>query len=146
MDLTPEQMQQVAKAIEDGVPRMRALKAGGINEASYRTLLRFASEGVPPYPSFLRTIERAESEAQKHHVQTISNSADWRAHAFILERQYPKEWGQKIQFEVKRELEKVFAIAEEILPEEQFIRLLERVSRADSASTSDESQEVRSMH
>jgi len=146
MDLTPDQIQSVAKSIKDGMPRMRALKAAGINEGEYRKLLRLASEGAPPFPSFLRIIEQAESEAQQHHIKSISGSGDWRAHAFILERQYPKEWGQKIQLEVKRELEKVFAVAEEVLPEEQFIQLLERISRIDSEASADAPKEAVPLH
>jgi len=128
------------------MPRMRALKAAGINGGEYRTLLRMASDGVPPFPSLLRIIEKAESEAQQHHIESISESKDWRAHAFILERQYPEEWGQKIKLEVQRELEKVFAVAQEILPEEQFIRLLERVSSLDSEAAVDANQKAGPLH
>ncbi len=56
MDLTPEQIQAVAESIKAGMPRMRALKAAGINGGEYRTLLRMASDGVPPFPSLLRII------------------------------------------------------------------------------------------
>jgi hypothetical protein len=105
-----------------------------------------ASDGVEPYLSFVGAVDRAETEAQQHHVGAIATSPDWRAHAFILERRYPKEWGQKIQFEVKRELERVFAVAEEILPEEQFLRFLEGVSRLDSQEASGQEEEVRPLH
>jgi hypothetical protein len=146
MDLTPEQIQSVAKSIEEGMPRMRALKVAGISAGKYRTLIRLAADGEAPYPEFLRIIEKSESEAQKRHITSISTSPDWRAHAFILERQYPQEWGQKIQLEVKRELEKVFAIAQEVLPEEQFIQLLERVSRIDSETVVDADEEAVPLH
>ena len=125
---------------------MRALKVAGISAGKYRALLRLAADGEPPYPAFLRIIEKSESEAQQRHITSISTSLDWRAHAFILERQYPKEWGQKIQVEVKRELEKVFAVAQEVLPEEQFNQLLERVSRLDSETAVDADEEANALH
>ena len=146
MELTPDQIQSVAESIKNGAPRLRALKAAGIGPGEYRTLLRLAADGVTPYPSFLRILEKAESEAQQHHIDAISESKDWRAHAFILERQYPEEWGQKIKLEVERELEKVFAVAQEVLPEEQFIQLLERVSSIDSEASAGSEQKASPLH
>ena len=125
---------------------MRALRVAGISKADYRTILRMASDGVEPYFSFLNSVDRVETEVQQGHVRVIATSNDWKAHAFVLERQWPKEWGQKIQFEVKRELERVFAVAEEILPKEQFLKLLEGVSRLDSEADVGDAPEARSVH
>ena len=146
MDLTPEQMERVSEALRQGSPRLRALKLAGISKGEYRKILRMASDGVEPYLSFISAVDQAEAEAQQSHVQSIASSGDWRAHAFILERRFPEEWGQKIQFEVKRELEKVFAVAEEILPEEQFLRFLEGVSRIDSQADAGKETEARPLH
>lgn len=146
MEVTSEQVKQAVVAIKNGLPRMRALKSVGITPAKYRRLVRLAVNCEEPYPAFLRSLDTAESSAQGHHIQQIASSPDWKAHAFILERQYPEEWGQKIQLEVKRELEKVFAIAQEVLPEEQFVQLLERVSRLDSEAAIDENEEAVPLH
>jgi len=146
VELTSEQIQEAVLAIKDGMPRMRALKSAGITPARYRKLVKLAADGEVPYPSFLRSLDAAESAAQKAHIEQIAASPDWKAHAFILERQYPQEWGQKIQLEVKRELEKVFAIAQEVLPEEQFVQLLERVSRLDSEASVNENEEAVALH
>lgn len=146
MELTSEQIQEAVLAIKGGMPRLRALKSAGITPARYRKLVIRAADGEAQCGSFLRSLDAAESAAQKAHIEQIAASPDWKAHAFILERQYPKEWGQKIQVEVKRELEKVFAVAQEVLPEEQFNQLLERVSRLDSETAADADEEANALH
>lgn len=146
MEVTSDQVRKAIKAIERGLPRLRALKSVGITAAKYRRLVKRASDGEEPYPAFLRSLETAESAAQQNHIEQIAASPDWKAHAFILERQYPEEWGQKIQVEVKKELEKVYAIAEEILPEEHFIRLLEGISRLDGQGHTGPQEETHPVH
>lgn len=144
--ITTGQMLAVDLAIQDGSHRKRALKAAGVSEGHYRKALRLASDGINPYHDWIIGLEQAEAKAESSLVQNIAGAKDWRAAAFILERRYPEQWGQKIQVEVKRELEKVFAIAQEVLPEEQFIQLLERISRIDSEDATIEAEEAVPLH
>ena len=144
--ITTEQMVSVDLAIQEGSHRKRALKAAGVSEATYRQALRMASDGVNPYHDWIIGLEQAEATAEGNLVKSIAATKDWRAAAFILERRYPEQWGQKIQVEVKRELEKVFAVAEEVLTEEQFIRFLEGVSRIDSQDAPIKAQEAVPLH
>ena len=144
--ITAEQMVEVDEAIRRGSHRKRALRAAGISQGDYRKILRMASEGINPYHDFVLGMEQAEASAENALVTKLGAAKDWRAAAFILERRYPEEWGQKIQVEVQKELEKVFTVAEEILTEEQFIRLLESISRLDSQGEASEAKEASAVH
>jgi hypothetical protein len=105
-----------------------------------------ASEGVNPYHDWIVGLEQAEAKAESNLVKSIALTKDWRAAAFILERRYPEQWGQKIQVEVKRELEKVFTVAEEVLTDEQFVKFLEGVSRIDSQDPASGSAQAEPLH
>ena len=146
MTLSPEHLLQVIAAIKAGVPRQRALRKVGVSSAQYRRLVIRAANGDASGRSSVVAVEKAETESQQNLIQKIRSSNDWKAHAFILERQFSEEWGQKIQVEVKKELEKVYAIAEEILPEEQFIRLLEGISSFAGETEVSETKEAPSLH
>lgn len=144
--ITTEQMVSVDLAIQDGSHRNRALRAAGVSESHYRQALRMASEGVNPYHDWIVGLEQAEAKAESNLVKSIALTKDWRAAAFILERRYPEQWGQKIQVEVKRELEKVFTVAEEVLTDEQFVKFLEGVSRIDSQDPASGSAQAEPLH
>jgi len=118
--LTSEQITQVDQAIRSGVTRKRALKAAGISAAQYRDIEACAARDIQPYESFLRGMDEAEATAEATFVTTISSSSDWRAAAFLLERRFPEQWGQKIQIEVQKEVEHILDLAEKTLDPAQF--------------------------
>lgn len=130
--ITPEQIAEITAAVTEGATRSKSLTANGIGEAVYRQIKRLAADKTHPhgslYKSFLTGLDKAEAQAEKTLVQTISASADWRAAAFLLERRWPDEWSQKIQLEVKKEVEHVLDVAERALPQEHFERFLEALS------------------
>jgi transposase len=130
--ITAEQIAEITAAVTEGATRGKSLTANGVGEAIYRQIKRAAGDKNHPhsslYKSFLKGLDKAEAQAEKTLVQTISASADWRAAAFLLERRWPDEWSQRIQLEVKKEVEHVLDVAERALPQEHFERFLEALS------------------
>ena len=130
--MTPHQIAEVDRLIREGSTRKRALAAAGVSEATYRAIRRISRDGDHPhgelYASFLRGLDKAEAGAESALVKTIGASRDWRAAAFLLERRWPEQWAQRIQIEVKREVEHILDVAERTIPQEQFERLLEALS------------------
>lgn len=133
MSLTFEQIEGVPQAITSGSTRQRALRAYGISSSEYHRILRLAADGLSEEVAFVRSLEQAEAAAETNLVGTISQSRDWRAAAFLLERRFPEQWAQKIQVEVEQKLNEVWSVAERVLPEEQFIKLLEAITEKGSA-------------
>lgn len=109
---------------------MRALKTSGIGARELKEIQQLAQGGVEPFWSFIKGLDEAEAAAEATFVATIGKSRDWRAAAFLLERRFPEEWGQKIQIEVEEQLKEIFRLAEAILPESYYTKLLEAVAGA----------------
>ncbi|MBU1028523.1 MAG: hypothetical protein KKF48_05755 [Nanoarchaeota archaeon] len=126
--LTSGIISDVDEAIRSGVTRMRALKKAGVSATAYKQIQEMAVQGIEPYAAFVRGLDEAEAGAEATFVATIAESKDWRAAAFLLERRFPEEWGQKIQVEVEEQLKEIFRLAEAILPESYYTKLLETVA------------------
>lgn len=81
-----------------------AAQVAGIDSSTFRAWMR---RGDPdqderkddPYREFRRRIEQARAQAEERNVTLINRAAidDWRAAAWLLERQYPDTWARVSQ-------------------------------------------------
>lgn len=89
-----------------GVSLRGACEAFGIAYASFfesqAAGIRDLDAGrVTKYSQFTEQIARARAECRSRHVTVIDSSDDWRAHAWLLERQFYAEYGERKQVDVQ---------------------------------------------
>ncbi len=81
-----------------------------------------------PYLEFLQAVKKAQLEFKRTHVVRVQQAGreHWQASAWLLERRYPKEYGQKVLIEqqVREELEAAVDRLEQRLDPETFERVL----------------------
>lgn len=123
-DLTPEQIAQISEDISTGVHINRALRASGVSDAAYRYYVSLAADGSALYEDWLKSLDEASAIAEAALVSDIKANRDWKAKAFILERRFSKQWGAKIQVDLNNELNRILDVAQQVLPSEQFEKLL----------------------
>jgi transposase len=128
MDLSVEIITQVDSEIKKGLTREAALKAAGVPQAIYRQWLAWGQEGKSPYDTFLVGMEQAEAAAEAAGVLKLKDAPAWQATAWWLERRFPEKWGQKIQLELKQELDHTLNIAQAVLEPSQYEKLLVALS------------------
>jgi transposase len=70
-----------------------ACMAVGVSKA---TLYNWLGRDEPEYRAFAERIDKARAEGEARHVALIAKAAadDWRASAWLLERQHPDRWGK----------------------------------------------------
>lgn len=88
--MTPERVDRIVQAIRGGAPRHSAAAFAGIHRATLQDWLARGHAGEQPYADFLDRVEEAEGTRIVKSATTISTSADWRAHAWLLERWTPE--------------------------------------------------------
>lgn len=97
----------ICEAIKAGNTRKVAAALAGVGESTvFDWLARFQS--------FRTAIQKAEAEAESHHVGRIVQAADdgtWQASAWWLERRRHADWGKvdRLEVEIRRAAEKVAA-------------------------------------
>lgn len=97
--LTEELADQVVTMLRSGTLPRVACEAVGID---IRTLQRWLERGRSgrerdkAYREFTERVGRARAEAEARAVAQIARAAseDWRAAAWLLERQWPERWGK----------------------------------------------------
>jgi len=110
--LTPEVQVAVLSALRAGATRTSAAEAAGIGRA---TLLEWLArgegrdpgrEGGGAFADFAAEVRRVEGELQAALVRDVRARAEgtgrsgWRAAAWLLERRFPRQWGQKSRAKV----------------------------------------------
>jgi hypothetical protein len=102
--LTPERQTLLLSAIERGLPLREAASLAGI---SYDTFNRWRNQGEavnapPEFRHFCESLQRAQAiavDALLTRIQSASQSGDWRAAAWILERRHAETWGRQQRLE-----------------------------------------------
>jgi hypothetical protein len=102
--LSPAVTARVVQIVQAGGYMESAAAAAGI---SRRALFEWLARGDPagsnpddePYREFRAAVDRAKAEAEARHVVLISSAAskDWKAAAWLLERQNPERWARPTQ-------------------------------------------------
>ena len=112
--LTPELQRIIVEALKTGNTRTGAAQLAGINIATfYRWLERGEQDAQhqrpSPYREFREAVARAEAQARQHLLERVLAHAedridpttnkllrgDWRAAAWLLERRWPDEFGER---------------------------------------------------
>lgn len=96
--LTDETADALVSALRVGNYLHVACQAAGIARDTFHGWMERGLSDAPEdayYRAFRERIEKARAAGQVRHVALISQAAtaDWRAAAFILERQWPALWG-----------------------------------------------------
>lgn len=87
---TPQRVQQLLKAISDGLPYKAACNLTGICFDTFNEWKKENSE-------FLDQVKKAEAEAIVRRLKTIEQAAEmgsWQASAWLLERRHPDMFGK----------------------------------------------------
>jgi hypothetical protein len=124
MELTPDIVADIDQHLKKGLSRESAAEASGVPVAIMRQWLAWGAEGKAPYDTWLRSVKQSEAKAVAEAVTNIRGATQWQAKAWWLERKDPERWGQKVQLEVKQELDKFLNIASQVLPAEWYEKLL----------------------
>lgn len=94
--LTPEVCWAICEALSQGAPLRTAAAAAGIGKATlHRWLARGRAETEGPYRDFRDRVREVSMLVHVHAVASIRASKSWRAHAWFLERRYPRTWGRR---------------------------------------------------
>lgn len=108
--LTHEMKTILSEAIEKGMPVNKACDLAGINQGTFYDWLRKGREGREPYAEFSKAIAGARAVCMDSMLSLINEHAldpkNWRAAAWILERQFPDDFGETLTVRVNAEVAK----------------------------------------
>ncbi len=96
LSLRPELTEAVVTLLGEGVSIKTAANLCGVSERAYHEWTRRGQAGEEPYAGFFDAASRARDGWKARLISQIEGSAergDWRASAFLLERQFPAEFG-----------------------------------------------------
>jgi len=110
---TPEVVKDITDALKIGATRTDAALLGGISKDTFY-------EWMGTHPDFSDAIARAEAEAKEQRLKRIMAAGirtivdpntgklkdvkgDWKADAWVLERRFPADFGNKVVLEIKPE-------------------------------------------
>lgn len=90
--LTDELADRLVAMLRAGNQMVIATRAVGISRQTFGIWMRRGARGEQPYRAFRERVEQARAEAEVRHVTQIAAAAgqDWRAGAWMLERQLRK--------------------------------------------------------
>ncbi|GMV18337.1 MAG: hypothetical protein AMXMBFR56_65610 [Polyangiaceae bacterium] len=130
--ITPEIQKRLVLSLKIGNYRETAAAEAGVSPRTFREWMRRgarAKKGV--YYDLHQAVLIAEAEAEGSAVQTIrkaSREGDWRAAESYLERKFPKRWSRHINLTLGEELQKLLKVAERVLDDDNFGKLLEAIT------------------
>ena len=90
--------ERVCARLAEGVSIQAAMNLSGVAERSYHDWMRRGQAGEEPYEAFFVAASRARDSWKARLIQCVESAAqqgEWRAAAFLLERQFPAEFGPK---------------------------------------------------
>ena len=94
---TPELFAAIFANLEIGMPRGDAAQCAGVTR---RTVNRWAEAD----PAFADELDFAESRAKRSALAIVRRGGQgWQAHAWLLERRWPNEFGQKSRLDISME-------------------------------------------
>ena len=108
--LTPQVQAAIVASIANGATRQAAADLAGIGAATVREWIARGEGRDPDRPAtpeledFAAEVRRAEASLEIRCVETILESDNWRAAAWLLERRFPDRWGPSARHEVRAEV------------------------------------------
>jgi len=100
--LTPEVQKAICASIRAGLADGDAAIRVGICPSTFCNWRARGEHGEEPYATLLAEIKEAEVVFKQHHVNLIARHArlSWNASAWLLERKFPQEFGQRQRVEL----------------------------------------------
>lgn len=102
---TPELIKEIANYIREGNTQEDSARMGGINVSTFYAYMK--------HKEFSEAIEKAHADFKKSQVLAIRAAGvrsvkgevrgSWQANAWLLERKYPEEFGQRLTLKVSPE-------------------------------------------
>lgn len=104
--LNPERHRHIVNFIKGGSTIVNACRAVGISQEAFFTWMRHGKAGKEEYAAFFRDVEEAKARARFRLERVIIEAApeDWRAAAWMLERQHPEEYASRSEVRTIHEL------------------------------------------
>ena len=86
---SPDRAGHLTSIIAAGNSTVVALKVAGISKSTFQMWMARGGRGEHPYAGFRTDVERARAQAEARHVTQVAAAAvdDWRASAYMLDRQ-----------------------------------------------------------
>tara|TARA_Y100000593_G_scaffold560_1_gene1047 strand:- start:793 stop:1305 length:513 start_codon:yes stop_codon:yes gene_type:complete len=98
---TPKVKAALLKALSVGTPLEIACRGAGIHRETLRLWHQQAEAGDEEKRGFFGLVEEAQAKHVAQGLERIASAAEdpryWKAQAWILERRYPKYFGQKME-------------------------------------------------
>lgn len=93
--LTPQVRDDLLKWLRNGLPLELAARMAGTHDATVRAWRAKSRSGVRGYKGFDADVEQALAEGEGVNVARIvhAGKSNWRAAAWLLERQFPNKYG-----------------------------------------------------
>lgn len=99
---TPELIKEICEAIKEGSTQDDAARIAGIAVSTFYAYMKQSE--------FSEAVEKAHAEFKKTQVKAIkaagyktNKGGQWQANAWLLERKYPDEFGQRLTLKVSPE-------------------------------------------
>lgn len=142
--LTPELTERICESIRQGVTFNSAAIIAGISKDTFYDWLRQGQEGRKPHSDFSDQVSRARAESEQALLQSLQSIGkhDWRSRAWVLERRFPDDYGNKVEHRGKVALipdEKLDQTIDELLLE---LKSLREIGVDCPAATPDSAREV----
>lgn len=138
---TPEVRASILASLHAGRTRRGACAQAGITD---RTLRRWLIDPRPGFAAFAVQVTKAEDANEFDYLEKIKGAAgeDWRAAAWYLSKRNPDDWGERQKLEhsgpgggpievrslVINELSKLLSVVQSECSEEQYKRVLRRLT------------------
>jgi hypothetical protein len=98
-----EKVMEFLEAIAEGMPTRGA---AAIAQIPFETVRNWMSKNDPAFrPDFFRAFEKAKASAARKRIKKLSESKDWRAAAFWLERNVSEYARKKVTSEVGKDIQ-----------------------------------------
>jgi hypothetical protein len=135
--LTDEVQRCLVEALRNGAYRETACVGAGIRPATLRAWLRRGLEETSGrYHALAEALWAAEGEFEARLVAKVESAADrdWRSGAWLLERRFPKRWGQRVQLGPEQVFNEFFDRMQQQLDRATFNRILQIAAGETGAS------------
>jgi hypothetical protein len=120
--LTPQVQATICEALASGIDFEMAARFAGVHDGSAANWKMWGKQGRSPrLVAFFEAVSKAECDAAVGYAEVIARAAQkgtWPAAAWMLERKYPRVFGQKVRLEVANELESFVRDLAHVLPED----------------------------
>lgn len=98
--LEPTTKKKLLYAISMGMKWDDCCSMAGICYKTFRNwITRGEKEGEGMYFQFLQELKRAQIQGKAQNIKKIMMNESWQSKAWLLERQYPNEFGRRVVFE-----------------------------------------------